>query len=160
MIFYNDEGSENGGLIFGGNKGADGKTDSGGHISFDPYDRDQALSLSQIEEDGTVRAALAINDTGDRSIESVFREMERIKTLPKAERDAATKTLHSQDGSGARRLFVGKDDKQVSVIALSDAQGRPRLRLQVLPGGDAKIEFLDAAGKVQRTLTPAELATR
>jgi hypothetical protein len=157
MIFYNDEGSENGGLIFNGSKGADGKTNSGGHISFDPYDRDQALSLSQIEEDGTVRAALAINDTGSLSIEGVFREMERIKAWPEAEREAAMKALRSQDGGGARRLFVGKNDRQVSVVALSDAKGKTRLLLRVTPEGEAKIEFLDADGEVQRTLAPEDL---
>ncbi len=157
MIFYNDEGMENGGLIFNGSKGADGKVNSGGHISFDPYDRDQALSLSQIEEDGVVRAALSINDTGNRSIEGVLQEMERIKALPEAERDQAMQALRAQDGHGAPRLFVGKNDKQVSVIALNDASGKSRLRLQVTPQGEARIEFLDADGKVQRTLGPEDL---
>lgn len=157
MIFYNDEGTENGGLIFNGSKDAGGKTNSGGHISFDPYDRDQAISLSQIEEDGVVRAALAINDTGTVSIESVLREMERIKALPEAERDEAMKALRSQDGGGARRVFVGKNDKQVSVVALSDANGQPRLLLRVTPEGEAKIEFLDADGNVQQTLAPGDL---
>lgn len=154
MIFYNDEGTENGGLIFNGGKDAGGETNSGGHISFDPYDRDQAISLSQIEEDGVVRAALAINDTGTVSIESVLREMERIKTLPEAERDEAMKALRSQGGGSAQRVFVGKNDKQVSVVALSDANGQPRLLLRVTPEGEAKIEFLDADGNVQQTLAP------
>jgi hypothetical protein len=35
MIFFNDEGTENGGLIFGGEKGADGTERSSGHLSFD-----------------------------------------------------------------------------------------------------------------------------
>src|ERR1051326_1760002 len=42
MIFYNDEGSENGGLIFGGHKNAQGEVvDSGGSLSFDKYDANQ-----------------------------------------------------------------------------------------------------------------------
>ena len=36
MIFYNDEGSENGGLIIGGHRNANGEVvDSGGSLSFD-----------------------------------------------------------------------------------------------------------------------------
>ena len=36
MIFYNDEGSENGGLIFGGHRNDKGEVvDSGGSLSFD-----------------------------------------------------------------------------------------------------------------------------
>lgn len=160
MIFYNDEGMENGGLIFNGSRDDAGNTNSGGHLSFDPYDRDQALSLTQIEEDGTVRAALQINDTGTTSIESMFREMERIKTLPEADRDEAMEALGSQSDTGARRLFVGKNDKQASVIALSDASGKPRLLLRVKPEGGASIEFLDANGEVQRTLVPEDLKTQ
>ena len=157
MIFYNDEGMENGGLIFNGSRDDAGNTNSGGHLSFDPYDRDQAISLTQIEQNGTVRAALQINDTGTTSVESIFREMERIRTLPEAERGEAMKALRSQADSGARRLFVGKNDKQASVIALSDANGKPRLLLRVKPEGGASIEFLDADGNVQRTLAPEDL---
>src|SRR5262249_204055 len=39
MLFYNDEASENGGLIFGGRKNSKGEVvDSGGSLSFDKYD--------------------------------------------------------------------------------------------------------------------------
>ncbi|MDA8350742.1 MAG: hypothetical protein M0038_18445 [Pseudomonadota bacterium] len=36
MIFYNSEGTENGGLIFGGRKQANGTVTSYGHLSFAP----------------------------------------------------------------------------------------------------------------------------
>lgn len=161
MIFFNDEGMENGGLIFGGTRGKGGKPDSGGHLSFDPYDRDQALSLSQIESDGVVRAGLQVNDTGSRSIEALFRAMERIDALPASEREAAREALFEADrtqGGGLRpRVFVGKNDRQHSVVRLSDAEGRPRLVMQVTPEGEARIEFLDADGKVQRTLGPGDM---
>src|SRR5215472_2091605 len=35
VIFFDDEGTENGGLIFGGSKSKDGKVQSYGHLSFD-----------------------------------------------------------------------------------------------------------------------------
>jgi len=41
MLFFNDEGTENGGLIFGGSKDAAGKVESYGHLSFDQYEQDQ-----------------------------------------------------------------------------------------------------------------------
>lgn len=44
MIFYNDEGSENGGLIFGGHRNEHGEVvDSGGSLSFDKYGSDQIV---------------------------------------------------------------------------------------------------------------------
>lgn len=163
MLFFNDEGMENGGLIFGGSKDGDGGPDSGGHLSFDPYDRDQAVALSQIESDGIVRAGLTVNDTGSQSIEALFQELERIQALPESEREAAREALFEARRAGgqgsARRVFVGKDREQVSTVLLADAAGRPRLRLRVTPEGAATIEFLDADGKVLRTLAsndPAE----
>lgn len=162
MIFLNDEGMENGGLIFGGGKGEDGEVDSGGHLSFDPYDRDQAVALSQIQNDGRiVRAGLLVNDTGSRSVEALLRELERIGTLPESEREAARSALFAEnreEGGGLRqRVFVGKDKAQQSVVTLADAEGKPRLVLQVTPQGEAKIEFLDTDGEVQRVLGPGDL---
>src|SRR5215831_9625613 len=38
MLFYNDEGTENGGLVFGGRRNAQGQVaDSGGMLTFDRY---------------------------------------------------------------------------------------------------------------------------
>ena len=45
MLFYNSESSENGGLIFGGQKYSNGTVSSFGHLSFDRYDQDQTFSL-------------------------------------------------------------------------------------------------------------------
>src|SRR5215469_14706583 len=46
MLFFNDEGTENGGLIFGGYRDKDGKIiDSGGSLSFDQYEQDQIVQI-------------------------------------------------------------------------------------------------------------------
>lgn len=162
MIFYNDEGIENGGLIFAGGLGEDGEPDSGGHLSFDPYDRDQTLALSQHETDGVVRAGLQVNDTGSQSIEGLFREMQRIEALPEPEREAARQALFAenaaQGGALKQRVFVGKNRGQESVVALSGADGKPRLLLEVTPEGRARIAFLDADGKEVGSITPESLA--
>jgi hypothetical protein len=39
MLFFNDEGTENGGLIFGGSKDKGGHVESYGHLSFDQYEQ-------------------------------------------------------------------------------------------------------------------------
>src|SRR5580698_1055176 len=43
MLFFNDEGTENGGLIFGGEKDKQGNASSYGHLSFDRYEQDQVF---------------------------------------------------------------------------------------------------------------------
>ena len=56
----------------------------------------------------------------------------------------------------ASRLFAGKQPDKSSMVTLSDPKGRPRLRLTVDSLGAARIEFLDDAGHVIRTLTGSD----
>jgi hypothetical protein len=67
MIFYNDEGSENGGLIFGGRKNEKGEVvDSGGSLSFDKYGADQIVQLAGVDDNKDRFAGLAVNDQSRR----------------------------------------------------------------------------------------------
>src|SRR5579862_9390502 len=45
MLFFNDEGTENGGMIWGGAKDKDGKISNYGHLSFDEYLQDQVFTI-------------------------------------------------------------------------------------------------------------------
>src|SRR5262245_40284563 len=51
MLFYNDEGSENGGLIFGGRKNEKGEVvSSGGSLSFDKYGANEIVQLAGVDD--------------------------------------------------------------------------------------------------------------
>src|SRR5882762_10633796 len=64
MIFYNDEGSENGGLIFGGHRNAKGEVvDSGGSLSFDKYDASQVVQLAGVDDHENRFAGLAVSES-------------------------------------------------------------------------------------------------
>jgi hypothetical protein len=60
--------------------------------------------------------------------------------------------LRAQGAFGAKRAFFGKTEDKNSVVDLKDGQGRTRLALHVTADGMASIQFLDANGKVLRTL--------
>lgn len=45
MIFYDDEGTEDGGLIYGLEKNQEGKVNSNLHLSFDKYRTDQIFTM-------------------------------------------------------------------------------------------------------------------
>lgn len=63
VIFMNDEGTEKGGLIFGGSKDKNGKVSSFGHLSFDSYDQDQTLVLQASQDNTTQKSSyVRIND--------------------------------------------------------------------------------------------------
>jgi hypothetical protein len=67
MIFYNDEGTENGGLIFGGRKNEKGEVvDSGGSLSFDKYGAGQIVQLAGVEDKDTKFAGLGVTQGGQR----------------------------------------------------------------------------------------------
>jgi len=151
-IFLNDEGTENGGMIWGAHKGPDGKVSGFGHLSFDQYENDQVLSLEQGEEDGHRAAGLTIMDRPDRSMD-VAALMAAMAMKDGPEKQKAMASLSEAGFGGASRLFFGKEEGTTQVV-LKDANSKPRLRVRVTPKGDSAIEFLDADGKVVRAMTP------
>lgn len=62
LIFYNDEGTENGGLIFGSYKKGDRLLEAGALLAFDQYDQDQCIALQYYEHDGRRRYGLGIGE--------------------------------------------------------------------------------------------------
>lgn len=67
MIFYNDEGKENGGLLFGGKKNAEGQVvNSGGSLSFDKYGAGQNIELAGVDDKDNQYAGLAVSQGGQR----------------------------------------------------------------------------------------------
>jgi hypothetical protein len=121
MLFLNDEGTEVGGLIFGGRKNEKGEVvDSGGSLSFDRYEGNQVVQL------------LGVDDKSDR-----------IAGLVVVDNPWDSKEVH-------RRILVGRGDSGTATVALSDAQGRKRLVMQVTADGKPSLSFLNAEGKVVR----------
>lgn len=124
MLFFNDEASEVGGLIFGGRRNERGEiVDAGGSLSFDRYEGNQIVQLLGVDDHETKLAGLVVTDSP-----------------PGAEPQ--------------RRLFAGKGGDGVSRLTLADAAGRKRLLLEVTAAGAARIAFLDAAGNVVREVVP------
>ncbi len=153
MIFYNDEGEENGGLIFGGKK-VDGKIQSFGHLSFDQYDQDQDISLDYQQEDGHRRAGIGFYDRPNTPIMDMVDQQRTITKMADGPgKDSALKALRV---GYAQRAYIGRDPGRASIVVLSDPMNRPRLRMTVDSLGQASIEFLDEAGKVTRRLSGAD----
>jgi len=51
ILFFNDEGTEDGGLVYGGARDKNGKVSNHGHLSFDNFDQDQTLVLESNQDD-------------------------------------------------------------------------------------------------------------
>lgn len=149
MIFYNDEGTENGGLVFDGRL-KDGKPTNSGSLTFDRWRQDQTVQMFT-EEDGVMRrAGLRINDRPGQPMD--FSQVERIRAIRDEKAQAAA--YNAAGFGGTPRAYLGSTEDRSSQLTLRDAAGRPRLQLQVAADGAASIRFLDETGKVVRSTTP------
>jgi hypothetical protein len=152
VIFYNDEGTENGGLVIGGS-GKDDKVRSGGSLTFDQYEQDQVVQIMQNEDAGARWAGLVVSDRPVAPLD--LKLMRDIVAMPDG--PEKRKLLHDarvRGDFGRDRLFVGKTGERDAQMSLKDAQGRPRMVLKVAADGAASIDFLDETGKVVRRVTP------
>jgi hypothetical protein len=156
MIFFNDEGEEDGGIGYGG-RTADGKVTADGGMAFDQYQSDESVNIRYSDNDGRRRAGVSVNDRADYPISALVSRRDSIRALPAGPaRDSAMAAFVYNNGHplAAQRLFAGRDPSKNAVINLSDPLGHTRLRLAVDSTGAASIEFLDAAGHVTKTVTP------
>jgi hypothetical protein len=124
MLFYNDEGNENGGLVFGGHRNANGDiVDAGVALSFDRYGASsQFVQLAGVQDSQNHIVGLTLSET--------------------------------EPTGNRRRLFLGHDKDGVASVSLMDRNGRKRIVLQVAPDGTPSMLFLDPDGKVVNQLGP------
>jgi len=152
IIFFNDEGTENGGLTFDGRTMPDGKYRASSGFSFDQFNQDQVLYFQYRDDNGVRRTGLTIADRANVDIYDLIAERDSIMKLPEgASRNAALQRWAAPRNGvplAAERIYVGRDPARSAVINLSDPDGKPRLRLKVDSLGSASLEFLDAAGTV------------
>lgn len=155
MLFYNDEGTENGGLIFGGSKDKQGKVTSYGHLSFDQYEQDQVFSIDAGEENGKRTSEMRVIDQPDHSIREEITAAERIGKLPKAQQAEAWERYRATTPHSATRIVLGRSDDRSVALRLKDEQGRDRLVIRVQPDGSPVVQFLDENGKVTSQMPSA-----
>ena len=156
IIFFNDEGTENGGLTFTGRKRDDGTYTSSVGMSFDQFNQDETLTLRYTDENGRKASAITIADRDTRDIYDLIMQRDSInKMTDSTARAAALERLFGpRDGVplAARRVYLGRDQTKAAVLNLYDPNGKPRLRLKVDSLGGASLEFLDEQGTVTARL--------
>lgn len=124
IIFLNDEGSETGGLIWGGSKNEKGEIMSHGHLSFDQYAATQVFAVSAFEQDGERASRMTFTDW--------------------RERDGET---------GKNRLRLGKFEDKTVGIEIKDSEGRNRMIIKADAKGNPAIQFLDTDGKITKQIS-------
>jgi hypothetical protein len=149
LLFFNDEGTEDGGISYGvATKG--GRREASGELMFDQYGQDQTVGIEYTDVNGSRAAGLHVWDRPDSlPIERLIDSMQVLRSMREGpERTRAMQAYHP--ATGVTRVFVGKTPDRAATVTLSDPAGHPRLRLVVDSVGTGRIEFLDAAGRVVR----------
>lgn len=157
LIFYNDEGTENGGLVFRGGRDEKGNFNATGHFSFDQYNQNQVLYLSYNDDNGHQNTGLHIDDwqkvPAFWDFRAAYKKAQNRPDGP-AKEALLKQLMEPRPGQKAfaPRVFVGKDESKTAMVSLSDRMGKPRLQLLVDSNGVAKLNFLDQQGNVTRSL--------
>jgi hypothetical protein len=164
ILFNNDEGTENGGLIFGGSKDKDGVAHSYGHLSFDEYERDQTLVEESQHSGDSHTVYYGINDDTSRDpiTPELMAEYMRLKDMPQGPaRDAERNRIRAAHPGGlvSRGFFGRSSDNSVS-LQLKDQQGHERLVARVTTDGTPELQFLDANGRVVKMIGPQDTASK
>jgi hypothetical protein len=153
ILFVDDEGTENGGLVQMGLLDG-GKVKAGLSMTFDRFRQDQMLQLFLDEDGDTANAGVRVNDRPSYktfSIDDLVKMADEVGKLAPDQRDAAVKRHRDLGHFGQQRGYFGTRNGAAR-LALNDPQGRPRLVLAVSPQGEPSIELLDEAGKTVRTI--------
>ena len=131
ILYFNDEGTENGGTL-----------------TFDQFDQDQVVSLG---------GGLAVWDQPYIPIEQVISRMLAATSQPEGPgRKRALAEVNAwalAQKIFTQRLSLGMARDNAAVLELADSERRPRLRAVVDAAGEARIDFIAADGKVTRSIT-------
>lgn len=159
FIFFNDEGTENGGLTFTGGRRLDGTFQASTGMSFDQFDQDQVVVLNYSDNNGRRRMGLTIGDRADLNIFDLVKERDSIMRMPEGPAREAALRRWAEPRNGvplyAQRVYVGRDPSKSAVVDLADRMGRARIRMRVDSLGTPSLEFLDANGQVTLRLPEA-----
>ena len=126
IIFYNDEASEVGGLIFGGHRNAQGEVvNSGASLSFDRYESNQIVQLMGVDDKENKIAGLFVFDSPSGT------------------------EVH-------RRIWLGRGEDGTATLALLDGKGKKRLLMTVAADGKTALSVLDEKGNTVRDLLASQ----
>ena len=148
-----EEGSEQGGLIWGANQLADGTIENHCHLSFDQYEENQIFALDAGQEGNEKFSRITIFDQGEYAIDEKRDAEVRIEKLPEDRRDAAWKEFFVTHRHDVPRLMLGRSQDGSVGLDLRDSLGKVRIRLAVYSDGKAVLQFLDDSGKVASEFT-------
>jgi hypothetical protein len=155
MLFMNEEGTEQGGLIWGAGQLPDGSIQNHVHLSFDQYEENQIFAIDAGQEGKDKFSRIAVVDQGTYAIDEKRKANEAIEKLPSNEQDAAWEKFFATHRSDVKRIELGRSPDGSVGLELRDSNGKIRMLLSVRPNGEPVLQFLNENGRVVRELVAA-----
>jgi len=148
MLFMSEEGTEQGGLIWGASQLPDGTIENHGHLSLDQYEENQIFALDAGQEGKDKFSRITMTDQGDYPVEEKRKAEDRIGRLPAEKQDDAWGEFFATHRHDVRRLVLGRAPDGSVGLSLRDGSGKARILLNVQSDGKSVLQFLDESGKV------------
>jgi hypothetical protein len=156
MLFMSEEGTEQGGLIWGASQLPDGTIENHGHLSLDQYEENQVFALDAGQEGKDKFSRITIADQGDYPVKEKRKAEERIGKLPANKQDDAWNEFFATRRHDVKRLVVGRAPDGSVGLSLRDGSGKVRVVLEVQSDGKSVLQFFDDSGEVVSQLTGQE----
>ena len=153
ITFFDGKGTEVGGLALGVTEQS-GSYRAIRHLSLDAHDQDQAVVLMHYQNPDGSTSGLSITDRPDHSLVDALAELgvsagasreqlqAALESLPEEGRQARLRKLF-----GTPRAFLGSIRGEAS-LELRDAEGRPRIVIEVPHDGEPAIRILGEDGAI------------
>lgn len=147
LLFFNEEGDEIGGLVYGIDS-----TDSYQLLTFDQRKNDQIMALRKDEylEDGRWKKqyGLLLQERSEKQIDIIMSELNAIGKISDSllREKKLSDFYNSSENLAPQRLFIGRTYSENVGLYLMDKDNKPRLQLYVDKAGKPHIESFDEEG--------------
>lgn len=151
MIFFNDEGDECGGLIYGV-KESKGKINSGMSLTMDKYKDDQVVQILNNESYHNEKETRSERGIIIKSYPENSHIIKRNEALSVAEKIEDPNTRKNEirkimkEMGPKQRLFLGQTAGNSSALILADKEGTPKIMLFVDDQGTPQFQVMDEKG--------------
>ena len=140
-MFYNNEGDECGGFIYGSSKDQHGKVEMGMCLTFDQYKQDQVIQISLVEHNEKQKYGVTFYDRPKVHIKETLSIIEEAKNEQDSEKKK--KLLEELNLDNHMRLFTGKDWDGNIKTSLYDSKGKERIRIFIDKEDNPHVEILN-----------------
>src|SRR5688572_21799967 len=150
IALINEEGTEYG-MLATETRRASGDFGAYSGLRWGNIGQGSSVGMLYDDDNGQREAGVFITDASTAAASQLIERGRAVQQM--AEGPAKSRAMAElRRAEGPKRITVARMKDQSAAVELSDPQGKPRLRLVVDRAGAPRVDFLDATGRVTRTL--------